>query len=97
MLSSASLSENGPFLYEPAHGSAPDIAGKNIANPLATMLSAASMLRISFGLEKEAEVIENAINEVLNEGYRTGDLMAEGKKLVSTTEMTALVKSVILR
>ncbi len=96
MLSSASLSENGPFLYEPAHGSAPDIAGKNIANPLATMLSAAMMLRISFGLEKEAAVIEHAINEVLNAGYRTGDLMAEGKKLVSTTEMTNQVKSVIL-
>ncbi|MBB6445833.1 3-isopropylmalate dehydrogenase [Bacillus benzoevorans] len=96
MLSSASLSENGPFLYEPAHGSAPDIAGKNIANPLATMLSAAMMLRISFGLEKEAESIENAINEVLNAGYRTGDLMAEGKKSVSTTEMTAQVKSAIL-
>jgi 3-isopropylmalate dehydrogenase len=96
MLSSASLSENGPFLYEPAHGSAPDIAGKNIANPLATMLSAAMMLRISFGLEQEASAIENAINEVLNAGYRTGDLMAEGKKLVSTTEMTAQVKSVLL-
>ena len=83
-------------LYEPAHGSAPDIAGKNIANPLATMLSAAMMLRISFGLEKEAAVIEHAINEVLNAGYRTSDLMAEGKKLVSTTEMTDQVKSVIL-
>lgn len=96
MLPSASISENGPYLYEPIHGSAPDIAGKNIANPLATILSAAMLLRVSFGLEKEADTIERAINEVLNAGYRTGDLMAEGKKLVSTTEMTAQVKSVIL-
>lgn len=96
MLPSASISENGPYLYEPIHGSAPDIAGENIANPLATILSAAMLLRVSFGLEKEADTIERAINEVLNAGYRTGDLMAEGKKLVSTTEMTAQVKSVIL-
>ena len=96
MLPSASISQNGPFLFEPIHGSAPDIAGKNIANPLATILSAAMLLRVSFGLDREAAIIEHAINEVLDAGYRTGDLMAEGKKLVSTTEMTEKVKAVIL-
>src|SRR5690606_26994865 len=66
MLPSASISENGPYLYEPIHGSAPDIQGKNMANPLATILSAAMMLRISFGLEEEAQTIERAVQEVLN-------------------------------
>nr|WP_295971483.1 3-isopropylmalate dehydrogenase [uncultured Bacillus sp.] len=96
MLPSASISDEGPYLYEPIHGSAPDIAGKNIANPLATILSAAMLLRVSFGLKKEAAVIEHAINEVLNAGFRTQDLMSEGKKPVSTTEMTNEVKAVIL-
>jgi 3-isopropylmalate dehydrogenase len=95
MLPSASLSEEGPYLFEPIHGSAPDIAGQNKANPLATILSAAMMLRISFGLEDEASTIEKAVNEVLDAGFRTGDLMAEGKTLVSTTEMIKEVKAAI--
>ncbi|MCQ6273488.1 3-isopropylmalate dehydrogenase [Bacillus sp. V3B] len=95
MLPSASISEEGPYLYEPIHGSAPDIAGKNIANPLATILSAAMMIRVSFGLEEEAAAIEKAVNDVLDAGYRTGDLMAEGKTQVSTTEMIQEVKSIL--
>jgi 3-isopropylmalate dehydrogenase len=95
MLPSASLSEEGPYLFEPIHGSAPDIAGQNKANPLATILSAAMMLRISFGLEEEAATIEKAVNHVLDAGFRTGDLMAEGKTLVSTTEMIKEVKAAI--
>ena len=94
MLPSASLSEDGPYLYEPIHGSAPDIAGQNIANPLATILSAAMLIRVSFGYRKEADVIEKAVNDVLDAGFRTGDLMAEGKKRVSTTEMIQEVKSI---
>lgn len=86
MLSSASL--NGKKgMYEPAHGSAPDIAGKNIANPLATILSAAMMLRYSFDLENEAKRIENAVEKVLEQGYRTGDLAAAGESFVGTIEM----------
>lgn len=79
MLSSASLSSNGLHLYEPVHGSAPDIAGKNIANPIATVLSAAMMLRQSFGLEEEANAIEKAVDNVLNSGLRTADLTEAGK------------------
>jgi 3-isopropylmalate dehydrogenase len=82
-------------LFEPIHGSAPDIAGQNKANPLATILSAAMMLRNSFGLEEEAATIEKAVNHVLDAGFRTGDLMAEGKTLVSTTEMIKEVKAAI--
>ena len=74
MLASASLGAGGPGLYEPIHGTAPDIAGKDLANPLATILSAAMLLRYSFGLETEAKAIENAVNSVLDAGYRTGDL-----------------------
>lgn len=86
MISSASL--NGPKgLYEPAHGSAPDIAGKNIANPLATILSGALMLRYSFGLEVEAQKIEQAVERVLQEGYRTPDLAKPGDKVLGTREM----------
>lgn len=95
MLPSASLSENGPYLYEPIHGSAPDIAGQNTANPLATILSAAMLLRLSFGLEEEASVVEKAVDSVLNQGYRTKDIAAEGEKTVSTTEMVELVKTAI--
>jgi 3-isopropylmalate dehydrogenase len=95
MLPSASISEEGPYLYEPIHGSAPDIAGQNKANPLATILSAAMMVRVSFGLEEEATLIENAVNKVLEAGFRTGDLMAEGKTLVSTTEMIEEVKKAL--
>jgi len=86
MISSASL--NGKKgLYEPAHGSAPDIAGKNIANPLATILSGALMLRYSFGLEDKAQMIEQAVERVLNEGYRTPDLAKPGDKVLGTREM----------
>lgn len=91
MLSSASLGEGRTGLYEPSHGSAPDIAGKNIANPIATILSAAMLLRYSFDLDKEAESIETAVKKVLSEGYRTIDIMSEGCKQVSTTEMGDLI------
>lgn len=98
MLASASLGESGPGLYEPIHGSAPDIAGKDLANPLATILSAAMLLRYSFGLETEAKSIENAVNQVLDEGYRTGDIagaradeLKSTGKLVGTKKMGALV------
>ena len=91
MLPSASLGEGTLGMYEPIHGSAPDIAGKGIANPLATILSTAMMLRYSFNLENEAKDIENAVVKVLEEGYRTGDIKSEGTILVGTKEMGALV------
>ncbi|MBE6052141.1 MAG: 3-isopropylmalate dehydrogenase [Clostridium sp.] len=91
MLPSASLGDGTFGMYEPIHGSAPDIAGKGIANPLATILSGAMMLRYSFNLEKEAKAIENAVLSVLEDGYRTGDIMSEGMKLVGTKEMGQLV------
>ena len=91
MLASSSLGATKRGLYEPIHGSAPDIAGKDLANPIATILSAAMMLRDSFDLETEAEAIENAVNRVLDEGYRTADIMSEGKTLVKGSEMTALI------
>jgi len=91
MIPSASLGEGTLGLYEPIHGSAPDIAGQNKANPIATILSAAMMLRYSFDMAKESDAIENAVNAVLDEGFRTGDIMSDGKKLVSCTEMGALV------
>lgn len=96
MLPSASISEKGPFLYEPIHGSAPDIEGQNIANPLATILSAAMMLRLSFGLEEEAKAVESAVNEVLNSSFRTKDIASVGTRLVSTSEMIEEVKTTIL-
>ena len=91
MLPSASLGENSFGIYEPIHGCAPDIAGKGIANPLATILSGAMMLRYSFNLEDEAKMIEKAVLDVLNDGLRTGDIMSEGMKLVNTKEMTKAV------
>ena len=91
MLPSASLGEGTNGMYEPIHGSAPDIAGQNLANPLATILSSAMMLRYSFGLEEAASVIEKAVENVLEEGYRTGDIKSEGCKLVGTKEMGELV------
>ena len=91
MLSSASLRADKFGLYEPSHGSAPDIAGKNIANPLATILSAALMLRYSFDLDEEAKAIEDAVQKVLTEGYRTGDIFEEGDEKVSTTRMGDLI------
>lgn len=95
MLSSASLNEGKFGLYEPSHGSAPDIAGKGIANPIATILSAAMMLRFSFDLDKEAEAVENAVKKVLAGGYRTVDIMAEGMKQTGTKEMVDLICSQI--
>lgn len=91
MLPSASLGEGTLGMYEPIHGSAPDIAGKGIANPLATILSTAMMLRYSFNLEDEAKDIENAVVKVLEEGYRTGDIKSEVTTLVGTKEMGDLV------
>jgi 3-isopropylmalate dehydrogenase len=98
MLASASLGDGtGPGLYEPIHGSAPDIAGKDLANPLATILSAAMLLRYSFGLETEAKDVENAVNAVLDAGWRTGDIAGDieavkaSGKLVGTKKMGELV------
>lgn len=91
MLPSASLGETKLGLYEPSHGSAPDIAGQNKANPIATILSAAMMLRYSFDLEKEALAIENAVKKVLEAGYRTIDILSEAKTLVGTKEMGNLI------
>ena len=87
MLPSASLGEGRVGMYEPIHGSAPDIAGKDIANPIAMILSAALMLRHSFGMELEARRIEDAVSSVLDQGYRTADIMSEGMTLVGTKEM----------
>lgn len=87
MLPSASLDENNKGLYEPIHGSAPDIAGKNVANPLATILSAAMMLRYTFDLEAFAARIEGAVKKVLAQGYRTADIYEEGMQKVGTVEM----------
>jgi 3-isopropylmalate dehydrogenase len=87
MLPSASLDEKNKGLYEPSHGSAPDIAGKGIANPLATILSAAMMLRYTFGLEAEAQRVEAAVKKVLAQGYRTGDIYERGTNKVGTKEM----------
>ena len=87
MLPSASLDEKNKGLYEPSHGSAPDIAGQGIANPLATILSAAMMLRYTFGLEDQALRIENAVKKVLAQGYRTGDIYERGTNKVGTIEM----------
>lgn len=91
MLSSASMNESKFGLYEPSHGSAPDIAGKDIANPLATILSAAMLLRYSFDLDHEADAIESAVQSVLTEGYRTGDIMSEGCSQVGTAAMGDLI------
>lgn len=95
MLSSASLNETKFGLYEPSHGSAPDIAGQNKANPIATILSAAMMLRYSLDLDKEADAVEAAVQKVLTEGYRTGDIMSEGCKIVGTEEMGDLISQAV--
>lgn len=91
MLSSASLNESKFGMYEPSHGSAPDIAGKDLANPIATILSAAMMLRYSFDLDKEADAIETAVQKVLTEGYRTTDILSEGCTKVGTAQMGDLI------
>ncbi len=97
MLSSASLNEGKFGMYEPSHGSAPDIAGKDIANPIATILSAAMMLRYSFDLDKEAAAVETAVEEILKEGFRTADIMAEGCRKVGTVQMGTLIADKIRR
>lgn len=95
MLASASMNESKFGLYEPSGGSAPDIAGQNKANPLATILSAAMMLRYSFDMAAEADAVEAAVDKVLEKGYRTGDIMSEGMTLVSCSEMGSLVAAEI--
>lgn len=87
MLSSASLNDTKFGLYEPSGGSAPDIAGQNIANPIATILSAAMMLRYSFDMDKEADAVEKAVDKALKDGYRTGDIMSDGVQKVSCSGM----------
>jgi len=87
MLPSASLDAHNKGMYEPIHGSAPDIAGKNVANPLATILSAAMMLRYTLAQAAAADRIENAVKKVLSQGYRTADIYTEGTKKVSCSEM----------
>ncbi len=92
MLPSASLAEDGFGMYEPIHGSAPpDIAGKDLANPIATILSVAMMLRYSFSLSDEADAIERAVSSVLDDGYRTADIYTDGMKKVGTSEMGSLI------
>ena len=95
MLSSASLNESKFGMYEPSHGSAPDIAGQDIANPLATILSAAMLLRYSFDLDQEADAVEKAVQKVLTDGYRTSDIWSEGCEKVGTTKMGDLVAAAI--
>ena len=91
MLSSASMNESKFGLYEPSHGSAPDIAGKDMANPIATILSAAMLLRYSFDMDREADAVEKAVQAVLTDGYRTGDIMSEGCSRVGTCKMGYLI------
>lgn len=95
MLPSASLNDTKFGLYEPSHGSAPDIAGKDIANPIATVLSAAMMLRFTFDLDREADAMEKAVKEILKKGYRTSDIMSEGCTLVGCTKMGDLLAAEI--
>lgn len=95
MLASASLNDKKQGLFEPSHGSAPDIAGKNIANPIATVLSAAMMLRYSFDMNDEADAIEKAVEKVLADGVRTGDIMSEGCRKVSCSEMGDAIAAAI--
>ncbi len=95
LLPSASLGEGSSGMYEPIHGSAPDIAGKGIANPLAAILSAAMLLRHSLDLEAEALAVENAVNTVLTAGYRTADLARSGQKAAGTQEMGDLVSGAL--
>ena len=96
MLPSASLNDTKFGLYEPSHGSAPDIAGKDIANPIATVLSAAMMLRFTFDMDKEADAMEKAVKEILKRGYRTSDIMSEGCTLVGCTGMGDLLAAEIV-
>jgi 3-isopropylmalate dehydrogenase len=95
MLPSASLDVNGKGMYEPIHGSAPDIAGQGVANPLATILSVSMMLRYSLGEVVLADRIDAAVNKVLDDGLRTADIFTEGLKKVSTREMGEAVIAAI--
>ena len=95
MLFRSSLNETKFGLYEPSHGSAPDIAGQNKANPIATILSAAMLLRYSLNLDEEADAVEAAVQKVLTDGYRTGDIMSEGCKKVGTKEMGDLIAAAV--
>ena len=95
MLPSASMNESGRGMYEPIHGSAPDIAGKGIANPIATILSCAMMLRYSFSLQGEADAIETAVEKVLDSGYRTADIAAKDENALSTSEMGRLIREAL--
>ncbi|HOE58015.1 MAG TPA: isocitrate/isopropylmalate family dehydrogenase, partial [Bacillota bacterium] len=91
MLPSASIGESGVGIFEPIHGSAPDIAGKDIANPLAAILSCGMMLKYGFNMEKEADAVFKAVNSVLDNGYRTVDIMQRGMITVGTEKMGSLV------
>ena len=91
MIPSSSLGATTCGLYEPIHGSAPDIAGKDVANPIGTILSAAMMLRFSFDMPKEADTIENAVSAYLDAGYRTADIMSEGGTLVGCSQCGELI------
>ena len=91
MLASASMNETKFGLYEPSGGSAPDIAGQDIANPIATVLSAAMMLRYSFDLDREADAIEKAVKTILRKGYRTADIAGSGETPLSCSEMTDVI------
>jgi len=95
MLPSASLGQGSLGLYEPIHGSAPDIAGQDKANPIATILSVGMMLKYSFGLEEESNAIERAVENVLNSGFRTADIASQDSKVVGTKEMGKLIKEEI--
>ncbi len=96
LLPSASLSHDGPGMFEPCHGSAPDLKGLDKANPVAAILSAAMMLKYAFNMETEAAAVENAVAAVLGAGYRTGDIFGEGQKLIGTKEMGKLTAERIL-
>ncbi len=95
MLASASLNDTKFGMYEPSHGSAPDIAGQDKANPIATILSASMLLRFSFDMDKEADAVDSAVKKVLEEGYRTGDIMSEGMKLVGCKAMGTLIADAV--
>lgn len=97
MLPSASLNAEGRGIYEPVHGSAPDIAGRNLANPIATILSCGMMFKYSFKMNEAAEKIEEAVSKVLDRGYRCADIMAKGMTLVGTEEMGDLITAEILK
>ena len=95
MLPSASLAQGNFGMYEPVHGSAPDIAGQDKANPVATILSVAMMFRYSFQLPREAKAIEDAVDAVLNEGWRTADIAAPGQQVIGTQKMGQLIREKI--